>query len=278
MGRGGLTNAALSRRIVGGAKEEPASRVPQKIPLAKSRQEAYSKKKKPQQSRRGTSRKKQFMKILDVPQSGSVGARTSSHNRSGQYVRQRAIPTQPRTASQIAARSRLTTAAAAWRGLTGAQQAAWNAFAQSFTVVNSLGTSIHLTGLQSFTKVQCVLNLLGLTATTTPPSLPAFAAISATGITAVSATPLISIQGTTPTGSATHMIFASPQLSPGVTFCGIFRYIQNVSTYTAGSATLQTAYAAKFGALIAGKKIFVRAVQQIAGMQDRGTLFSCIVS
>jgi hypothetical protein len=162
--------------------------------------------------------------------------------------------------------------------LTQAQQAAWSAFGQSFTVMNSLGTAIKLTGAQVFVKVQCVLNLLGLAATTIPPALPAFTACSTTGVTAVSATPLIQLAGVTPTGGATHMIFASPQVSAGVSFNGKYAYLQNVTLYTAGVASLQNAYAAKYGALIAGKKIFVKVVQQIAGMQDNGTVFSCIVS
>src|SRR5271154_2541585 len=117
------------------------------------------------------------MKILDVPQSGSVGARTSSRNSSGQYVRQRAIPTNPNTPAQYAARARLTSLSAAWRGLTSAQQAGWNAFGQSFTVVNSLGTAIHLTGLQCYVKVGAVLLLTGGTVIATPPLLPVFTAI-----------------------------------------------------------------------------------------------------
>ena len=35
------------------------------------------------------------MKILDVPQSGSLGGQTSSHNRAGQYRRARRSPVQP---------------------------------------------------------------------------------------------------------------------------------------------------------------------------------------
>ena len=218
------------------------------------------------------------MKILDVPQSGSVGARTSSRNSSGQYVRQRAIPTNPRTVSQIRARSALTTASAAWRALTGAQQASWISFGQSFTVVNSLGTTINLTGLQCFVKVQTVLALVGDAATVLPPPLPSFVTPSVTGVTAVAATPLIAVQGAAPASGTKNMIFASPQLSAGVTFNGKDGYLQLADTFSSGAASLQTAYAAKYGSLVAGKKIFVKVVQDQAGMQDNGTVFTCIVS
>lgn len=218
------------------------------------------------------------MKILDIPQSGSVGAVTSSRNRSGQYRRQRAIPTQPRTVAQIAARSRLTSQSAGWRGLTDAQRAAWNAFAASFTVTNSLGTTINLTGAQCFIKVNSVNLLNGDTVVVLPPALPSFIAVTVTAMDAVAATPIIELSGTNPAAGTKFMIFASPQLSAGVSFCGQFRWIQTSQTFTTGKMSLQTAYAARFGALIVGKKIFVKVVQSQAGMQDNGTTFSAIVT
>lgn len=218
------------------------------------------------------------MKILDVPQSGSVGARTSSRNRSGQYVRQRAIPTQPRTVAQINQRARLTSLAAAWRGLTSAQMAAWIAFGNSFTTVNSLGTSINLTGLQCYTKVNTVNLLNGDAVVATPPVLPSFVACTVTAVTAVSATPLIELAGVNPAAGTKFMIFASPQLSPGVAFNAKYVWLTTAQVFTAGFLSIQTVYAARYGALVATKKIFVKVVQSQAGMQDNGTVYSCIVS
>ena len=217
------------------------------------------------------------MKILDIPQSGSVGNQTSSRNRSGQYRRQRSMPTQPRTAPQVAARSRLASMSSGWRGLTDAQRAAWNAFANSFTMVNSLGASITLTGHQAYVKINSVNLLNGDAAVSTPPALPAFGACSATGVDATAATPLVELSGVTPTGSVKHMVYASPQLSSGVSYNAQFRYLQTGTTYTAGKLSLTTAYTAKFGAPVAGKKIFAKVVQSLAGYQDNGTVFTAIV-
>jgi hypothetical protein len=218
------------------------------------------------------------MKILDVPQSGSVGARTSSRNSGGQYVRQRSMPTQPRTPAQVNQRARLTSQSSAWRGITDAQRAAWNAFAQSFTIVNTLGTAIHLTGSQCFIKVNSVNLINGVATVNIPPVLPAFIAVTVTGLAAVQATPLISLLGVNPAAGTDFMIFASPQVSAGVSFQGNYRFIQTSQVFTTGVMSLQTAYTAKFGALIVGKKIFVKVVQSQAGMQDNGTLFAVIVS
>lgn len=83
--------------------------------------------------------------------------------------------------------------------------------------------------------------------------------------------------GVTPATGTVHMYYASPQLSPGVTFCGNFRYIGQNSTYTAGTFSALAIYTAKFGTLVATKQIFVKTVQVQAGMQDNGTLFTVIV-
>ena len=187
------------------------------------------------------------------------------------------MPTQPRTASQMAARSRLSSQSSAWRGLTDALRAAWNAFAQSFTVVNSLGATINLTGAQAFCKINCVNLLNGDPVVTTPPALPAFTQCSATGADGTAATQLLELAGATPTGSIKHMVYASPQLSPGVSYNANFRYLQTSTTYTAGKLALTTAYTAKFGALISGKKVFVKVVQVLAGYQDNGTVFTAII-
>jgi hypothetical protein len=217
------------------------------------------------------------MKILDVPQSGSVGARTSSRNSSGQYVRQRAIPTQPRTPAQVAARAKLSDISAGWRGLTSAQIAAWNAFGKSFTVTNSLGTTINLTGIQCFVKVNTVNLLNGGSIVNTPPALPSFVANTVTGVTATAGTQTLVAAGAAPASGTLFMWFVSPQLSPGVSFNGQYAWIVTNETFTSGSLSLLTSYTAKYGAVIAGKKIFVKVVQSQAGMQDNGTIFSCIV-
>jgi hypothetical protein len=212
------------------------------------------------------------------PTSGSIGNVTNSRGRSGQIQRRRSIPTNPNSAAQSAARSRLTTQAAAWRGLTDAQRAAWNAFAASFTVTNALGASINLTGMQCFVKVNCTNVLLGDAPVTTPPALPAFAANTCTSVTAAAGTAALDVNGTTPVSPCKYMMFASPQRSAGVSYENDFRYLASFTTATSSKFSLLSAYTAKFGALIAGKKIFVKVVQSLNGMQDNGTTFAAIVA
>lgn len=211
------------------------------------------------------------------PTSGSVGNQTFSRGRSGAIIRQRSNPTQPRTAAQINARARLTSQSAAWRGLTDAQRAAWNAFANSFTVVNRLGTTINLTGAQCFVKINTTNLLNGAAVVTAPPALPAFVACLVTGLTATAGTPTLKATSVAPAAGTTYMFYVSPQVSAGKSFQGAFAWILTSAVVTAGAFDLLAAYTAKYGALIAGKKIFVKVVQSQAGMQDNGTLFAVTV-
>lgn len=221
---------------------------------------------------------KHRVKIIDVPQSGSAGNLTSARNRSGQYMRQRAIPTQPRTTAQSAARARLTSLSAGWRGLTDAQRAAWAAFANSFTVTNSLGATISLTGHQCYVKVNTVNLLNGDATVATPPALPAFVALTITDLDMAAGTPKLELGGASPAAGTKYMFYASPQVSAGVSFQSNFRWLKTMSAAAASEFSILTEYVAKFGALIAGKKIFVKVVQVQAGMQDNGQVYAGIVA
>lgn len=218
------------------------------------------------------------MKVLDVPQSGSQGSKTASRNRGGQYIRQRAFPVQPRSAAQVNQRARLTTNSAAWRALTSSQMAAWIAFGNSFTITNSLGVPINLTGAQAYNKVNCVNLLNGDAVVNTPPPLPSFVAVTVTALTAVAATPALKLTGTSPASGTKFMVYCSAQVSAGVNFMNNWRYIETFTAATSGSFDITAAWTAKFGALIVGKKIFAKVVQSQSGMQDNGALFSVVVS
>lgn len=167
---------------------------------------------------------------------------------------------------------------AGWRGLTAAQMAAWVAFGNSFTVTNSLGSTIKLTGHQCYVKVNTVNLLNGDAAVSVPPALPAFLPVTTTGITVTSGTPLVEVNGATPATGTKFMMYASPQVSAGVSFNGTYNYMATFTTATASEFVITTPYVAAFGNPIIGKKVFVKVVQSQAGMQDNGTLYSTVVA
>lgn len=85
--------------------------------------------------------------------SGKQGGIVWSRNRSGAYVRNRAVPVNPNTDRQVAVRNAVRSITIAWDTiLTQAQRDAWSVYAANVTWKNKLGQDIHLTGLNHFVR------------------------------------------------------------------------------------------------------------------------------
>jgi hypothetical protein len=85
--------------------------------------------------------------------SGSLGGLTMSHNRGGQYLRKRVVPTNPGTSRQQVVRSLLGTLASRWGNvLTAAQRDAWDLYGSSVAFINAIGETIFLTGQQQYLR------------------------------------------------------------------------------------------------------------------------------
>lgn len=85
--------------------------------------------------------------------SGKQGGIVWSRNRSGAYVRNRAVPVNPNTDRQVAVRNAVRSIAIAWDTiLTAVQRAAWEVYASNVVWKNKLGQDIHLTGLNHFVR------------------------------------------------------------------------------------------------------------------------------
>lgn len=198
------------------------------------------------------------MKILDIPRSGSYAGVTSSHNRAGQYVRNRRTPTNAPSARRTFIRSAFGSAASGYAALTPAQQATWIAAAAGHPITDSLGQSITLTGQQLYVSISTALLNVGAAVTTSPPSsFTVFPATGSTGTFSVATGLSLTLSGH---GSASDFLlvaFSKPQ-SAGVSFNKTFQ--QN--SHQAGNATTLTlttaAYAAIFGTPAVGQKVFVK--------------------
>jgi len=84
---------------------------------------------------------------------GSIGGKVYSRNRYGPYIRNRAVPTNPNTARQQAARLNFADCAVQWSNvLTAAQRTAWNLYAASVSVTNRLGQQIYLSGFNHYVR------------------------------------------------------------------------------------------------------------------------------
>lgn len=197
------------------------------------------------------------MKILDVPQSGSLAGVTSSRNRFGQYRRTRAIPVNPNSSFQGTQRARLAAASAAWRALTSAQRAGWNDLASGFTRTNSLGESYNMTGFMCF--VSCYANCAAAGVSTLSD-----APILATPSTPLTATVTLSAAAfsiaftPTPLAAGIRMFtYVSLQRSAGRAFENDFRLLQVSAAAAASPINAYAAYVARFGVPVVGNRIFI---------------------
>jgi hypothetical protein len=218
------------------------------------------------------------MKKLDVPQSGSQASTTASRNRFGQYDRTRAIPINPNSTRQSLARSRLSELSVAWRALSSAERIAWNEYGASHPRTDSLGQTVYPTGHQSFVGVNSALVNAGLPQTTVPPvdvDLPA-PELTLT----INDTPTFTVAfAPTPLDNGSKMVVeASPMVSAGRTFNGDYRFIQASAADAASPVNVAAAYTAKFGALAAGLRVFVRAYVILpSGQRTVGVVQTAII-
>lgn len=199
------------------------------------------------------------MKFLGPPSSGSIAGTTSSHNRAGQYTRNRRSPVQPvGTGRRAFIRSSFGAASAAWSALSGANQAAWNAYAAAFPITDVLGQSITLTGHQMFVSINTqMLNCQQAIPVAVPTSnandTPAITVFTATAAGVITVT-------IDPAGDPTHFLllaFSAPQ-SPGVGFCKTFWQEAVLGGDSIGAATYGPAYVAQFGLIPLGWKVFLK--------------------
>lgn len=218
------------------------------------------------------------MKLLDVPQSGSLAGQTSSRNRFGQYRRTRAIPVNPASSAQGLARARLSVAAAAWRALTDAQRAAWRDLGLSMTRTDSLGQTYDLTGTQAFVSVNSSNAAAGNAQVTAAPGLVTPSAILTATITLTAAA--FSIAYTpTPLGAGERLFtFVSPQRSAGRSFESDYRLLAVSAAAAASPADVYAAYVAKFGVPIVGNRVFITLHRYSLGFMSGPLYTSAVVA
>lgn len=199
------------------------------------------------------------MKFLGVPSSGSQAGTTWSHNRAGQYTRNRRSPVQPvGTGRRAFVRGAFGASSTAWAALSAAAQASWNAYAASHPITDRLGSSITLTGHQMFVGIATQCQNVGLPIPTVVPADSSTTAPNATVFTVTAAGVLtITLDASGSPSDYILVSFSAPQ-SSGVTFCKTFWQQTVVPGDSAGGATYGAAYIAQFGTIPAGTKVFLK--------------------
>lgn len=218
------------------------------------------------------------MKILDVPQSGSVAGVTSSRNRFGQYRRTRAIPVNPNTTKQGTVRNRLAVNAQSWRALTAAQRAAWNDLGSSMTRTDSLGQTQTLSGFQAYCSVNNNNLAAGNAVISDAPALSLVDGLTTATVTLTAASFSVAYTVTPlPTG-ARLFVYCSPQRSAGRGYESDMRLVHVSAAAAASPANLLADYTARFGVPIVGQRIFMRFRVYLGGFLSGPLTLSQVVA
>lgn len=199
------------------------------------------------------------MKFLGIPSSGSIAGVTFSHNRAGQYQRNRRAPVQPiGTGRRAIIKSAFGAASQAWGGLSIANQNAWTAYANEYPVTDRLGQSITLTGQQAFIGIYVSCKNCSITLPTAPPvNNVTFTAAWSTYAPNETTTPAFA--PTFPAIPATMYatLSVSQQYGAGVNFNATWWQIGVVAA-AATTLNMLIPYVAQFGSLVTGKRIFAK--------------------
>lgn len=189
---------------------------------------------------------------------GSVFAR----NRGGAYVRTKVTPLNPQSIAQVRARNILTSLAQGFRSLSQAQINAWNEAVTQWQTTDVFGDLISPTGLALYVRLNANITNGGGSLLTTPPAPVGAAALDSLSLTADvsdSEVELSFVPGTVP---ASHTLFieSTAMLSPGINNANSrFRFIQTAAAASTSPLNIFASQTAKFGPIVAGQKMFVRA-------------------
>ena len=193
--------------------------------------------------------------------SGSIGGTTYSRNRFGAYMRFRAIPVASGSQAALEAKNRLAVQSIAWQSQSVADRLAWQSWAQSHPVTDTLGNSQVLTGHQAFVALNCRIDKAGDTVIAVPP-------------TAAPPDPLLTLSATWDIGAGDFAItFTATPLaaterlwiqaavvsSPGVNY--VTNLLKLVSVSALAQATgldLESAIESRFGTLQVGDVVHLR--------------------
>lgn len=198
---------------------------------------------------------------------GKIAATVFTKNASGNSIRNRSTPINPRSSKQVLRRQILSALSASWRGLTQPQRDAWNASAPNFPQQDSLGQTVFLTGSQLYVRCNANLILIGAAQIVNPPAPIAFATLAFGAVTMAAGVLTIAFTPTPVPAGFNLVLRATVAASPGKQFApqSAFRFLDKLAAAAASPGIMTAQYAAVFGsAPAAGLKLFVTA--QLVGI------------
>lgn len=224
------------------------------------------------------------MKILSAlgELSGSFGDITAARNKGGQYFRFRARPTNPQTAKQTLVRERLSQLSKNWSGLlTAPQRAAWKVFADTYSVVDTLGESRNLNGIQMYNRINGALLNAGQAILADPPEdLEVSSSLTMAITAAVGGTNVVDLTYTEdPSADEVLYISGVVNISPGINNVKSLRRFMGISG-AAEASPYSFTLPAEYGNLVTGQKVslLIRRMDTTKGALSPGVVAEAIIT
>ena len=217
------------------------------------------------------------MKVLKPPQSGSIQGVTASHNRYGQYERNRRSPVQPVSSPRRAiARQNFGAVSRAYASIDPSLIPVWQAFALAHPIVDALGQAVKLDAHAMYVSVNAALLNAGQPTNDTPPTNLTVNPV--TSVTCVAlGTPAVTVSADAPAAGDFILIAASKQLPVCRTFAATFRQFA-VADSTLTTQDITTDYVAQFGTPQAGDCIFFKLTPvNSSGLTGSPYVVKCVI-
>ena len=194
--------------------------------------------------------------------SGRVGGTIFSHNRGGAYIRNGVVPVLVQSGYTENARNALAACARAWGALTAEERQNWAAYTVENPVVNRLGQKKTLSGHMAYNALNTRLVQAGETPLDVPPNSGSPAPLTdlTADIDVSDGTAILTFAPTPLAAGRRLMVWGCVVNKPGVNYvANKYRLLTYSAAAQATGLDIQSALNARFGALQAGDRVFLRA-------------------
>lgn len=198
-------------------------------------------------------------------------------------ARKMTVPSLVQNAYTQAQRASLGAFSSLWNSLTQAQITAWNN-RSGFFRSDRFGISHEIKGKTLFVALNQNLFNTGGIPISDPPSATDVPGITSLSLAIADAanTFVLTFDPTPTVTNVIHLVFATAPLSLGTSKPSLsaYRLISIIPGATATGTTMQTAYTDKFGAPVAGTKIFMKLIpiQRVTGQAGPAIVASTVVA
>ena len=189
---------------------------------------------------------------------GKLGGQVFSKNRAGSYVRTKVTPVNPQTTAQMASRQLLGSLSAGWNALSASAIAAWNGAVNDWKSTDIFGDIKVPTGKNLYTALNKNSLGAGGSAIALPPEKMELDTIVGVGADFDLTTGDLFLDISTVPANHILQVWATPAVNEGVSYVkNKLRVIANYPTGSVNNSSLYANYVSRFGAPVAGQKIYV---------------------